>query len=48
MGASPVAGLVGLVRSVEARAAFCSFLTGEIPETVVFCLSIAVGVVERW
>jgi hypothetical protein len=48
VGAAAVAGLVGLVCAVEARAALCGFLTGEVAETVVFCFSIAVGVVERW
>jgi hypothetical protein len=48
VGAGAVAGLVGLVRAVEARATLCGFLTGEVAETVVFCFGIAVGVVERW
>jgi hypothetical protein len=48
VGASAVTGFVGLVCAVEARAALCGFLAGEIAETVVFCFCIAVGVVERW
>lgn len=48
MGASAIARLVCLVCAVEARAALCGFLAGEIAETVVFCFGVAVGVVERW
>lgn len=48
MSATAVAGLVGLMCAVEAGAALCSFLAGKIAETVIFCFSIAIGVVERW
>lgn len=48
VGASAVAGFVGLVGAVKAGAALRGLLTSEIAETVVFCLGIAVGVVERW
>jgi hypothetical protein len=46
VGAAPIAGLVGLVRAVEARTAFAGFLAREATEAVVFGFSVRGGVVE--
>jgi hypothetical protein len=48
VGARPVAGLVGLVRFVEARAALAGFLTRKVTEPVVFGFCVGGGVVEGW
>ena len=47
MCALPVAGFVGLVRAVEAGAAFCGFLAGEAAEAIVLGFCVGGGMVER-
>ena len=48
MGESTIAGLVGLVCTVETRASLGSLLARKIAQAVVFSLSTSRAVVEGW
>jgi hypothetical protein len=48
VGARAIAGLVGLVRAVEAGGALGRFLARKVTEAVVFCFCVGGGVVEGW